>query len=348
MERKKFDEDFYKEVNAHFSNDPNKIKKLFVDAFEAKLIRKDFATYLHTLLSGTCIIKDHWKDIFTTVKKAVVEEGAFLGDKDYDNFLNRLILGMLFLYADKASLLDEIPIKEPIAKKYDEDANVIDNIIKEEAEEVEKDVVYEMQKPAIVAKERVFKEVDMGGVTDTSYSVEEGPVKSWDEYYYNVAKQSARNSKCFSRRIGAILVKDKCIISTGYNGPPRGIPTCDKRWKIDDDFISKYGDKIDGNTEIVGKCPRYVLGAKSGEMMHLCVAGHAEENTILNCARLGISTKGTTMYMTCGIPCSKCLIKIIGGGVKELVVTKFTYYDESSRYLIQNSDIKVRLFDFLI
>ena len=68
MERKKFDESFYEKVKLHFSNDPNKIKKLFLDAFEVKLIKKDFAPYLHTLISGTCMIKDYWQDIFTVVK----------------------------------------------------------------------------------------------------------------------------------------------------------------------------------------------------------------------------------------------------------------------------------------
>jgi dCMP deaminase len=194
---------------------------------------------------------------------------------------------------------------------------------------------------------------DMGGADGRDreafgYTVDEPPVKSWDEYFFNVAKQAARNSKCFSRRIGAILVKDSSIISTGYNGPPRGIPTCDMRWKIDAPFIEKYGNDIKEDTETKGKCPRYVLGAKSGEKMHLCPAGHAEENTILNCARLGISTKDTTMYMTCGMPCSKCWVKIINAGVKEIVITSYAIYDESTKFLMDNSNVKVRLFDFLM
>jgi len=317
MVRKKFDEDFYKEVKLVFDNSPNKIKKLFVLAFESKAVKDNFATYIHTLLSASCMINNDWRDIIRSAKTSVIDQGAFTGE---EVMLEKLLLGMLYLYADKAGLLDK---EHKLAKKYEEDEKVI--------EEVE-----------LVVEE---KEAVMGGV-DTSYSITDEPVKSWDEYFFNVARQAARNSKCFSRRIGAVLVKDKYIISTGYNGPPRGIPTCDKRWKIDDDFITKY--KVPEGIDPAGKCPRYVLGAKSGEKMHLCVAGHAEENTILNCARLGISTKDTVMYMTCGIPCSKCLIKIIGAGVKELVVTKHTYYDESSRYLLQNSDIKVRLFDFLI
>ena len=192
----------------------------------------------------------------------------------------------------------------------------------------------------------------MGGLsgrdrTEVGYTIDQEPVSSWDEYFYNVAVQVARNSKCFSRKIGAVLVKDKNIISSGYNGPPRGIPTCDKRWQIDPPFIASYHGQLEYLTEVEGKCPRYALGAKSGEMMDLCPAGHAEENSILNCARLGIATKDTIMYMTCGIPCGKCMIKIINSGVKELVVTKFAYYDDTSKYLLANSDVKVRLFDFI-
>ena len=311
----KFNDSFYKEVRIAFDNSPNKIKKLFVEAFEAKIIKEDFPPYLHTLISAACMIKDKWEDIIMSAKKNILGDGTFTGE---EHVLDKLVLGMLFLYADKANLIDKDRVK--IAKEYSELEQII-----EDPEE---------------------KECCMGA--ETEYSVTDEPVKSWDEYFYNVARQAARNSKCFSRRIGAVLVKDNIIISTGYNGPPRGIPTCDKIWKIDTGFIAKYGGLIQKDTETVGKCPRYVLGAKSGEQMELCPAGHAEENSILNCARLGISTMDTTMYMTCGIPCGKCMIKIINAGVKELVVTTFTYYDDNAKYLLENSNIRVRLFDFLI
>ena len=183
--------------------------------------------------------------------------------------------------------------------------------------------------------------------TNELYSITDEPVLSWDEYFFNVCRQAARNSKCLSRRIGAVLVRDKSVISTGYNGPPRGVPRCDLRWELDPVFIAKYKDKIivplDKNNPI---CPRHSLGAKSGELLDICPAGHAEENAILNAARLGIKTKGTTMYMTCGIPCFRCLIKIINAGVNELVVTGISFYDDNSEFLINNSDIKIRLYNF--
>lgn len=185
------------------------------------------------------------------------------------------------------------------------------------------------------------------GDSDEVYSITDPPVDSWDEYFYNVCRQAARNSKCLSRRIGAVLVKDKSIISTGYNSPPRGVPSCDRRWTLDPHFIAKYEDQIivpiDHNKPM---CPRKTLGAKSGEMLDICPAGHAEENAILNAAWHGISTKGSTLFMTCGIPCFRCIIKIINAGISEIVVTGISFYDDNAEFLLNNSDVKVRFYDF--
>lgn len=200
-----------------------------------------------------------------------------------------------------------------------------------------------------------------------SYTVELENPESWDHYFYLVSQVVASNSKCLSRKIGAILVKDKSIISTGYNGPPRGILRCDERWLIDPairkvgnerirhvqfptypsfpDYLSQSSDYFKKYLE--GKCPRRVLGYKSGEGLEICVAGHAERNALINAARNGICTKDLTMYMTCGIPCQECMIEIINAGIKEVVVTAFDFYDLGSEYLLRESDLEVRLFDFL-
>lgn len=170
-----------------------------------------------------------------------------------------------------------------------------------------------------------------------SYSVEDAPVGSWDEYYYNVAKQAARNSKCLSRRIGAILVEDKVIIASGYNGPPRGIMRCDERT-----------DLIDSGVDLEHEvCPRRTMGFESGQGIEVCIAAHAEANCINMCARRGIKAKGAIMYMTCGVPCKECMIKIIQAGIKELVVTSMALYDDVSGWLLENSDIKIRLYEFI-
>ena len=188
-------------------------------------------------------------------------------------------------------------------------------------------------------------------VTDDSYGIKKDTPESRDRWFFNLCLEVGSNSKCWSRKIGAVLVRDKSVIATGYNGPPRGIPTCDQRWGLDKDFSKKYSSKIKDKTT-KGKCPRYVIGFKSGEGLDVCVAGHAERNALINAARLGIETRGfkddpTTLYMSCGIPCTPCMVEIINAGVSEIVVTAISFYDQSSEYLLQNSDLKIRLFDFL-
>jgi dCMP deaminase len=178
----------------------------------------------------------------------------------------------------------------------------------------------------------------------------------WDAYYLRLCRAVASNSSCLSRKIGAILVQDKSIISTGYNGPPRGIPRCDKRWGVDTCLPEmpkcEEQEGIDTCSPVIpecekdddGRCPRRVLNYPSGKGLEICIAGHAERNALINAARNGICTKGTIMYMDCPISCKDCLIEIINAGVEEIVVTTLDYYDPASKYLVEHSGIKVRTF----
>ena len=145
-------------------------------------------------------------------------------------------------------------------------------------------------------------------------------LKRWDEYFYNVCKAVEANSVCLSRQIGSVLVMDKSIISTGYNGPPRGIPHCNERYIIDSEIraLIKSKGKDPDNPKYHNTCPRYIAEFKSGEGLTYCVAGHAERNALINAARLGIETRGfehdpTTLYMSCGIPCTPCMVEILNG-----------------------------------
>ena len=166
---------------------------------------------------------------------------------------------------------------------------------------------------------------------------------SWDEYFENICNVVADNSKCFSRKIGAIIVKDKSIISTGYNGPPRGVPHCNVRYRTDMKLGKTFHEaNIDIHDHEWNQCPRKVLGYQSGERMDLCIAGHAERNALINAARNGIQTKGCEMYMSCGIPCTPCLVEIINAGITKIIVDNFELYDETSIYLLQKSDLLVR------
>jgi dCMP deaminase len=166
----------------------------------------------------------------------------------------------------------------------------------------------------------------------------------------------AKKSQCLSRKIGAILVKDKAVVSQGFNGPPRGVRTCDERWLNDPEMRLKAGFVTTEShlneifkEKLEGICPRYIpeMGFKSGEGLEWCVAGHAERNALINAARAGIATKGLKIYMDCGVPCTPCLVEIINAGIEEIIVTKMEFYDQSSEYLLRESGISIRVYDHL-
>lgn len=172
-----------------------------------------------------------------------------------------------------------------------------------------------------------------------------GSAVRWDEYFLRVCEAVASNSRCLSRKIGAVLVRDSSILATGYNGPPRGIPHCgEDRLKYDQnlrEWTAKTIDPIIVNDHI---CPRRMLGYKSGEGLLWCIAAHAERNTICNAARNGVITLGATLYMNDQVPCKDCMIELINAGIKEVVVTKLVPYDKFSEYLIVNSKMLIRQF----
>ena len=165
----------------------------------------------------------------------------------------------------------------------------------------------------------------------------------WDSYFYHIAQDCASMSRCFSRQIGAVIVRDRRIVATGYNSPPAGIPPCDERYKQDKYLANLLLEhKLQQRP---GVCPRQLLGAKSGELIELCPAIHAECNAIANAARENNSTVGAKMYMTCGIPCRNCLGTIINCGISEIICTSLEWYDETSKYLFFSSNLKLRLYD---
>lgn len=119
---------------------------------------------------------------------------------------------------------------------------------------------------------------------------------SWDEYFMKIAHLVAERSTCLRRKVGAIIVKDKRIISTGYNGAPRGIAHC-----------------LDTG------CLREKLGIPSGERQELCRGAHGEQNAIIQAASSGVSMEEATMYCTTA-PCSTCAKMIINAGIRRLVL----------------------------
>jgi len=157
---------------------------------------------------------------------------------------------------------------------------------------------------------------------------------NWDEYYLNICNAIAKNSKCLSRQIGAILVDDKSIVSTGYNGPPRGVIHCGIRHSSDVYLHNAFVKHSFIAGDCLTVCPRQYLGFKSGEGLEYCIAGHAERNALINAARSGIKTKGLKMYMNCSVPCKDCLVEIINAGIEEIIFTEYKFYDEESKFLL--------------
>jgi len=130
-----------------------------------------------------------------------------------------------------------------------------------------------------------------------------------------ITRLVAERSTCLRRKVGAIIVRDKRIISTGYNGAPKGLGHC---------------------LEI--GCLREQMGIPSGERHELCRGAHAEQNAIIQAAGSGASMEGATMYCT-DSPCSTCTKMIINAGIKRLVLGK-RYPDELGEELIEEAGIE--------
>jgi dCMP deaminase len=141
---------------------------------------------------------------------------------------------------------------------------------------------------------------------------------SWDEYFMNIAKEVATRSNCMKRKIAAIIVKDKRIISTGYNGTPRGTKNCNE-----------------------GGCPRCNSFAKSGSRLDECYCAHGEENAIVQAAYHGISVKGGVMYSTF-VPCLYCTRMIINAGITEVIYNADYPITEAPENLFRQAGIKIR------
>lgn len=135
-----------------------------------------------------------------------------------------------------------------------------------------------------------------------------------------IAHLVAERSTCLRRKVGAIIIKDKRIISTGYNGAPRNLAHC-----------------LD-----VG-CLRERLGIPSGERHELCRGAHAEQNAIIQAASSGVSMEGATMYCTTA-PCSTCAKMIINAGIVRLVLGT-EYPDQLGEELIREAGIET---DYLV
>lgn len=147
---------------------------------------------------------------------------------------------------------------------------------------------------------------------------------NWDEYFMQIAQDTKARSNCLTRQVGAVIVRDKRIIATGYNGTPMGIKNC-----------------FEGGCE---RCMRRHKGEiKSGQEEDRCICVHAEQNAIVQSAYHGISTKGSILFTTAS-PCRNCTKMIINAGIVEIVALE-KYPDDLSLELFQEAGIPMRMLE---
>jgi len=140
----------------------------------------------------------------------------------------------------------------------------------------------------------------------------------WDEYFMRIAGIVALRSNCMKRKVAALIVKDRRIISTGYNGTPRGVRNCNE-----------------------GGCPRCNSWAPSGTALEECYCSHGEENAIVQAAYHGISLKEAVLYSTYA-PCLICTKMIINAGIREVVYNLDYPLAESALRLLAEAGVKAR------
>ena len=136
----------------------------------------------------------------------------------------------------------------------------------------------------------------------------------------DIAHTVARRGNCRRRQVAAVIVIDKRIISTGYNGTPRGVTNC-----------------CDGG------CPRCASEVASGEKLGECICSHAEENAIVQAAFHGIAVRNGTLYTTIS-PCLLCAKMIINAGIKEVVFEDDYHFTAQTRTLLRAAGVKCRRF----
>jgi dCMP deaminase len=140
----------------------------------------------------------------------------------------------------------------------------------------------------------------------------------WDQYFMDIARVVASRSNCMKRKVAAVIVRDKRIISTGYNGTPRGTKNCNE-----------------------GGCPRCNNMAASGTSLDECLCSHGEENAIVQASYHGVSLKDATIYSTFA-PCLMCCKMIINSGIREVVYNLDYPLNDSAFRLFKEAGIAIR------
>ncbi|MGH9414602.1 MAG: deaminase [Terriglobales bacterium] len=144
------------------------------------------------------------------------------------------------------------------------------------------------------------------------------PRPGWDEYFMRIARIVALRSNCVKRKVAAIIVRDRRIVSTGYNGTPRGVRNCNQ-----------------------GGCPRCNSLAASGTRLDECVCSHGEENAIVQAAYHGIAIKDAVLYSTLS-PCLQCTKMIINAGIREVIFNAQYPLAEAAQRILAEAGVVCR------
>ncbi|OGC23744.1 cytidine deaminase [candidate division WOR-1 bacterium RIFOXYB2_FULL_42_35] len=142
----------------------------------------------------------------------------------------------------------------------------------------------------------------------------------WDSYFMKITRDVSERATCVKRQVGAIIVKDNRILSSGYNGSPKGFKHC----------------------EDVG-CIRKEMGLPSGHRHELCRGLHAEQNAIIQAAVHGVKIEGGTLYCNYQ-PCAICVKMIINAGIKKIIYSG-SYPDELAQQMLKDSNLKVERYE---
>jgi dCMP deaminase len=140
---------------------------------------------------------------------------------------------------------------------------------------------------------------------------------SWDQYFMDIARQVAARSNCMKRQVAAVIVSDRRIISTGYNGTPRGVKNCNE-----------------------GGCPRCNGFSESGKNLEECLCSHGEENAIVQASYHGIAIKDATLYTTYS-PCLLCSKMIINAGIRRVVYNEAYPLNDTATRMLKEAGVSL-------
>ncbi|HZI29161.1 MAG TPA: deaminase [Gemmatimonadaceae bacterium] len=138
---------------------------------------------------------------------------------------------------------------------------------------------------------------------------------SWDQYFMDIARQVAARSNCMKRQVAAVIVSEKRIISTGYNGTPRGVKNCNE-----------------------GGCPRCNGFSESGKNLEECLCSHGEENAIVQASYHGIAIRDATLYTTYS-PCLMCSKMIINAGIRKVVYNEAYPLNDTATAMLREAGV---------